>query len=71
MNITKIKMKLSSLFFGYLAQGITGHDIGRRNAAPISATNLCINECTGVADGWTNYPKSKNGIYTDGELFFN
>ena len=43
------------------------HEIARRNAGPISATNLCINECTGVADNWTDF--SVSGIKVDGELF--
>ena len=60
-------MKILPLLFGYIFQGNTSHEIARRNAGPISATNLCINECTGVADNWTDF--STTGIKVDGELF--
>ena len=61
-------MKILPLLFGYIFQGNAGHEIARRNAGPISATNLCINECTGVADDWTNF--NDLGIKVDGNLFF-
>ena len=60
-------MKILSLLFGSIFQSSAGHEIARRNAGPISATNLCINECTGVADDWQNYESV--GIYVDGKLF--
>ena len=61
-------MKILPLFFGYIFQGNAGHEIARRNAGPISATNLCINECTGVSDDWKNFG-TNGGISLDGELF--
>ena len=59
-------MKILPLLFSYIFQGNAGHEIVRRNAGPISATNLCINECTGVADNWKDY--AQVGIKVDGEL---
>ena len=59
-------MKLLFLL-GYIFQGNDGHAISRRNAGPISATNLCVNECTGVADNWTNFNGGNyDGIKVDG-----
>ena len=51
-------MKILPLLFGYIFQGSAG-------AGPISQTNICINECTGVASDWTNY--SNLGIKIDGK----
>ena len=59
-------MKILPLLFGYIFQGHAGHSIAKR-AGPISQTNICINECTGVADDWTDF--STWGIYTNGNLF--
>ena len=66
-------MKILTLLFGYIFQGNTGHTIVKRNAEPISATNFCINECTGVADDWQDYGNNiDGGIMVDGELcYFN
>ena len=61
------KMKILPLLFGYIFSLYKSHEIARRNAGSISATNLCINECTGVADNWTDF--SVSGIKVDGELF--
>ena len=57
-------MKILPLLFGYIFQGGAGHVV-KRNAGPISETNICINECTGVADDWTNY--NNLGIKVDGK----
>lgn len=59
-------MKILPLLFAYIFQRNASHEIARRNAGPISATNLCINECTGVADNWTDF--AATGIKVDGEL---
>ena len=60
-------MKILRLLLGYIFQGNAGHEIARRNAGPISATYLCVNECTGVTDDWTNF--SNKGIKVDGNVF--
>ena len=65
-NIKKIKMELLPFLFGYIFQGNAGHSIVKR-AGPISQTNICINECTGVSDDWTNF--SNKGIKVDGNVF--
>ena len=64
--IKNSKMKILPFLFGYIFQGNEGHSIVKR-AGPISQTNICINECTGVADDWTNY--NNLGIKVDGNLF--
>ena len=66
-HIQNSKMKILPFLFGYIFQGNEGHSIVKR-AGPISQTNICINECTGVADDWTNYDNL--GIKVDGNLFF-
>ena len=62
----KLSLILLPFLFGYIFQGNEGHSIVKR-AGPISQTNICINECTGVADDWKNY--NDEGIYIDGNLF--
>ena len=54
-------MKILPLLFGYIFQGSAG-------AGPISQTNICITECTGVADDWTDYhyDGKLQGIKVDG-----
>ena len=59
-------MKILPFLFGYIFQGNAGHSIVKR-AGPISQTNICINECTGVADDWTNFVDK--GIKVDGNVF--
>ena len=56
-------MKLLPLLFGYIFQGNQG-----KWAGPIIQTDICINECTGVSDDWTNY--SNMGIKVDGNVQF-
>ena len=61
-------MKLSFLL-AYILQGNDGHTINKRNAGSISATNLCVNECTGVADAWTDFNGGNyQGIKVDGNF---
>ena len=61
-------MKLSFFAFGRILQMSSGHEIVRRNAAPISATNLCVTDCTGVVDDWKRY--SNNAAFVDGNYIF-
>ena len=66
-QIRKNEMKLLPFLFAGIFQGYSGHTITKRNAGPISATNLCINECTGVADDFTNFNGANyQGVKVDG-----
>ena len=60
-SLKNAKMKILPLLFGYIFQGSAG-------AGPISQTNICITECTGVADDWTDYhyDGKLQGIKVDG-----
>ena len=58
-------MKLLPFLFGYIFKENAGHSIVKR-AGPISQTNICINECTGVADDWTDVQNI--GITVDGNV---
>ena len=60
-------MKIKFLLFGYILQGNASHEISRRNAGPIDGDNLCIIECRGKTQDWTDYA---TGITTYGNLCF-